>query len=206
MLKNFLKVFLAGFLCAGLTYQAQARQTGTNTDPETCFGAASYEACLDSTGNWVPTTTNNAGLGISSLRWANLYSVLGNFSGTLTTTGISNTGALTVSGNTTHSTNVIDAAQTPMNVSYSSVTYSPTGSFQVIWSTGNITLYGVPTFSTATATEGQWLTLLSTQSVITIQDQTTITGSGIDASAAAVTITTVTPVHLIFYRGAWHKI
>lgn len=54
-----------------------ARGIGTTTNPETCFGDSnnSAEVCVDSTGDWVPTTDNDASLGISSLRWADLQAL-----------------------------------------------------------------------------------------------------------------------------------
>jgi len=49
-----------------------ARLTGTSTAAETCWGAAGAEACVDASGNVVPTTDNDADLGTSALRWRDL--------------------------------------------------------------------------------------------------------------------------------------
>ena len=51
-----------------------ARLTGT--DPGTdvvCWGVSGAEACLDASGNLIPTTDDDATLGTSSLRWATAY-------------------------------------------------------------------------------------------------------------------------------------
>lgn len=51
------------------------------------FGTlAASKLIIDSTGNITPVTNNALTSGSSSLRWANTYSVLGNFSGTITNT------------------------------------------------------------------------------------------------------------------------
>jgi len=72
---------LAGFLvCLAVIVgissgRLHARLTGT--DPGTdvwCDGINGAEVCIDSSGNFIPTTTNDATLGTSSLYWAGIYS------------------------------------------------------------------------------------------------------------------------------------
>ncbi len=70
---------LAGaLLCAVLmlgvgTGKIHARLTGVTGAAETCWGAAGAEVCVDTSGNWLPTTDNDGTLGTSSLRWATTY-------------------------------------------------------------------------------------------------------------------------------------
>ena len=70
---------LAGLLvCAALIVgvgsgRVYARLTGTTGAAETCWGAAGAEVCVDTSGNFLPTTDDDATLGTSSLRWATAY-------------------------------------------------------------------------------------------------------------------------------------
>lgn len=64
-------VAVAGFL--GLAaHVANARITGTQpTDADiACWGPEGAEACVDASGNVIPTTDNDTTLGTASLRWA----------------------------------------------------------------------------------------------------------------------------------------
>lgn len=51
-----------------------ARITGTTVNPETCWGDDGEEVCVDSSGNAIPTTDNDASLGTTSLRWSTVLS------------------------------------------------------------------------------------------------------------------------------------
>ncbi len=71
----FLGLILAlAVIIAGFQGDLFARLTGT--DPGTdvwCAGVSGAEACVDSSGNIVPTTTNDTTLGSSSFYWASAY-------------------------------------------------------------------------------------------------------------------------------------
>lgn len=77
MNKTF-RLLAIGFVLAGLYsishYGAEARLTGTNPTGSSadawCVGKTSSEACVDSSGNVIPTTNNSATLGTSALQWA----------------------------------------------------------------------------------------------------------------------------------------
>ena len=92
---TFAAILTAAILILGLGvhHKASARIIGgatanTITSPDQwCIGGTSAlknEVCVDRTGRFIPTTTNNQSLGTSSLRFSNVYSVLGNFSGAVT--------------------------------------------------------------------------------------------------------------------------
>lgn len=78
---------IAAVLVIGGT--AMARITGTQPTSADifCTGPSGAEVCVDASGNIVPTTTNDASAGTSSLRFSNVYSTLGNFSGAITASG-----------------------------------------------------------------------------------------------------------------------
>ena len=71
----------------------------------------------------VPTTNNARNLGVSSLRWSNIYSVLGNFSGAVTMSS-----TLTVSGASTLGSTLSVAGRSTLSggitVGYSNTSYS----------------------------------------------------------------------------------
>jgi len=64
----------------------QARITGTTVDPETCWGDGGEEVCVDSSGNIISTTDNDASLGTSALRWSNVLALDATFSDDVTVT------------------------------------------------------------------------------------------------------------------------
>lgn len=75
-----------------------ARITGTQpTSPDIfCTGPDGAEVCIDASGNIVPTTSNDASAGSSSLRWSNVFTTLLNASGAATLGGtLDVTGAVT---------------------------------------------------------------------------------------------------------------
>ena len=67
---------LAGvLLCTILLFEVSperifARITGTTVNPETCWGDGGEEVCVDSSGNVISTTDNDASLGTTSLLWS----------------------------------------------------------------------------------------------------------------------------------------
>jgi len=68
-----------------------ARVTSSAIDRDVwCVGVSGTEVCVDSSGNFIPTTTNSVDLGTSSLEFKNLY-----IDGTITTDAITNSGAYT---------------------------------------------------------------------------------------------------------------
>ncbi len=76
-MKKYLNLFwvaLAIILCVALVrFNANARITGTSSDDVWCVGPDGAEVCVDSSGNFLPTTTNDATLGTSSLYWNRIY-------------------------------------------------------------------------------------------------------------------------------------
>jgi hypothetical protein len=88
LFKLCVRAFMAGLLTAIPFTASFARLTGTQparTAPDTsCVGRTGAEICVDSDGNFIPTTTNDTSLGTSSLRWANGYYTLINSAGPIT--------------------------------------------------------------------------------------------------------------------------
>ncbi len=101
---HLLALVVSSVLLVGIsTGKIHARLTGTTGTAETCWGAAGVEVCVDSSGNWIPTTTNVGSLGTSSLKWKDLF-LAGNttIGGTAAITGNTTiTGTLGVTGATT---------------------------------------------------------------------------------------------------------
>lgn len=94
------------------------------------------------------------------------------------------------------------------SVMYATTTITVGSSYITIGSTGTMTLTGTPTLSTSTATNGQFIVVDSTAAVITVQDKSTLTNSGLCLSAATVAITTSTPVAFIYnaLTSCWKQI
>ncbi len=126
------------------------------------------------------------------------------------TLGATNTinGNLSVTGNLTGGAIPVYTPGAAQSVAVASNTLTPTAGYQLIGSTGAITLTGVPTIATAGATNGQFLILDSTAAVITLQDKATLTGTALCLSTGTVAITTSTPVSFIFNStaGCWKQI
>lgn len=76
MNKNF-KIFLALMLAIAIApsviYKVDARITTAGSTDAWCVGAAGFEVCVDSSGNFIATTDSNQDLGTSSLRWSTVY-------------------------------------------------------------------------------------------------------------------------------------
>ena len=72
MKKSFL--FVAAVFMCGVVH---ARITGTPpTNPDAlCVGGNGAETCTDSSGNFIPTTDNDAALGTSALRWSDIQAL-----------------------------------------------------------------------------------------------------------------------------------
>ena len=78
-----------------------ARLTGQTTQRDQwCTGVSGAEVCVDSSGNFIPTTDDDTDLGTSALQWKDVY-----IDGTLYVDAISNSGALT--GTTLNATGAV---------------------------------------------------------------------------------------------------
>lgn len=121
-----------------------ARITGTTVNPETCWGDGGEEACVDSSGNFISTTDNDAALGTTALRWSEVQTmdaVLGDdlhvadvatVVGSMTVTGAQTLTGITtansairltaLNGSTTAQTIVAATSQTADLLAISSVT------------------------------------------------------------------------------------
>lgn len=66
-------ILTAALILGVASGHVHARLTGTTGNAETCWGAAGVEVCVDTSGNWIPTTTNVGDLGTSALKWKDLY-------------------------------------------------------------------------------------------------------------------------------------
>lgn len=216
---------------------ARARLTGTNPTGASadawCSGKKSVEACVDSSGNVIPTTNNTQTLGTASLQYSNVYttaltipatgSATNSGASTLGTAGTANaagTGnatnpsSLTVAGNLVLTASQVGTASgqnTGINIS---TTIPVNTSYETLISSGgNITLTSVPTIATTTVPSGAtlipngtYLVLTSTASqTITLQSQGTLAGSGLRLGAATRVITVGNQLTLIFNSsvGQW---
>jgi hypothetical protein len=69
------------------------------------------ETCVGTSCNFTPSTNNYWSLGITSLRWSNIYSVLGNFSGQINATALDlSTGTIFPSADSTTAIQITNAA------------------------------------------------------------------------------------------------
>jgi len=178
--------------------------TGANAD-QFCVGKTSNEFCIDYLGDAIPTTTNDATLGTSSLYWNAAYITTMNAgsAGSTDSTGIGGTGAaqftnsgLNVFGKVAI-TGVVASTTIPVNASY-----------QTIMSTANGTVSITATPSIATTTvvggatglpSGTYLVLTSTgASGVILSDNGTLSGSQLELGAATRTITQYKTLVLIF--------
>lgn len=91
-----ISLLIAAMAFLAISVNVFARITGTQPTSADifCTGPDGAEVCVDASGNIVPTTTNDASAGTSSLRFSNVYSTLGNFSGAITGTSLSLTTGL----------------------------------------------------------------------------------------------------------------
>ena len=113
---------------------SQARIVGqTSSMADTwCVGPSGAEVCVDSTGDFLPTTTGVASLGTASLKWTTLY------------TGSMSTGANTVTGNETVGGTLGVTGTTTLSSATASGTLGVTGTttLGVLNQTGAATLTG----------------------------------------------------------------
>lgn len=150
--------------------------------------------------NLVPGATNTNALGTSSLRFSNIYSVLGDFSGAFTATGdVSMSGTVTATGPLVHTPSSVQS------VNYGTSTIVPSSRFVVIGSTSSMNMNAVngPVISTVTAVNGQVLTLISTGTTLGIPTDITLNTAMVYSSTrgAFVSISSVTPRTFIFKTG-----
>jgi hypothetical protein len=196
---------VVSFLIGGvLPVRIYARSTGTNpgqTSPDTwCVGRRGFEVCVDRSGNILPTTTDNQTSGTSSLEWNGVFTK----AITVGSGGSTNAGTSSVTGNLTlgAASSLITTPATVQSVQWSTQTITPSSSFILIGSTGNITLVGTQTISTTTAVNGQFITILSTAATITLQDDTTLAGSGLElGSNTSITVSTAIARNFMFSSG-----
>jgi len=92
-MKKIAWLLMAVFLILGIGIMSEqitfARVTSSSADRDAwCVGVSGAEVCVDSSGNFVPTTTNSVDLGTSALEFKNVY-----VAGTVTTDAIVNAGA-----------------------------------------------------------------------------------------------------------------
>ena len=91
-MKKIAWLLIAVFLILGIGIMSEqitfARVTSSSADRDAwCVGVSGAEVCVDSSGNFVPTTTNSVDLGTSALEFKNVY-----VDGTVTTDAIVNAG------------------------------------------------------------------------------------------------------------------
>lgn len=89
-MKRTLIAVLAGISLAGSVVYARITGTAAPVNDAFCAGASGAEACIDSSGNVVPTTDNAQTAGTSSLRFSNVY-----------TNAVTNSGNSALTGNLT---------------------------------------------------------------------------------------------------------
>lgn len=220
---------LAGLFLLSRT--PQARQIGTNptgaSADQFCVGgriysnttAAATEACLDSSGNWIPTTGGSQNLGSALLPWGTITSgAVGTndlTKSTYTTTAASlNTtvvGAVVLQpvqiGAMTISLGITISSTIPVIAGYEHVTSSGVG----------VTIAAVPSISTGTLSGGVFtpfpdgleLVLDSTCTAsFYLQDAATLTGSGLHLGSTQRLIGNDKTLSLIFNGkiGAWEEL
>lgn len=188
---------------------ASARLTGTNPTGASadifCVGPVGAEACIDSNGNVIPTTTLDTTLGTSSLVWNQAYINTMNVgsAGSTNSTGIGGTGAsqATNSGLQVYGkvavTGIVASTTVPVNSSY-----------ETVQSTSNTTvsITSTPSISTTTVVNGTtelpsgtFLIITSTgASGIILTDEGTLTGTRLQLGAATRTITQFKVLTLVY--------
>lgn len=102
------ETILLSFALIGYSIAAYARITSPSASDRDsfCAGAQNAEVCADSSGNFVPTVTNNQSLGTSGLKWSDGY-----FAGDLSADSLSLTGQ-SVSGVSTFTAVVVNSSFT----------------------------------------------------------------------------------------------
>lgn len=161
--------------------------------------------------NLVPGTDNTNSIGTASLRVKDFQGMTATFGSTITVRGISMGAGNLVVGT---ASKFVETPGSVFTVKYATKTYTPTSTFQLIGSTGAITLVGTPIFSTTTATPGQRLVLLSTAATVTLQLTTNPSAKQtlVYGQTSTLVITTSTAKELIFrpttgsLKAAWHEV
>lgn len=160
-------------------------------------GPSGAEVAVDSSGNFLPTTDNDATLGTSALRWATAYVMDVTVGDDLTVTD-----AATFSGRMNFAKTQVGTGTGSLGV-YSSSAIPATSNYETVITSGVLVLISaVPSVSTGTVlkatgiccdnslsvalSEGMELILTSTASAggIILQDEGTLTGSRLQLGAA----------------------
>lgn len=133
------------------------------------------------------------------------------FAGNITAAGTLTIPAVTSSGTQTTSGLTVFTPTTQTNVS-TTTTISPTATFLIVRSTGGAVTFpvtsAIPAIATATATNGQWLILQSTDSTNTVVI-TTGSATAVYGDDSTITLSaTKTPVTFIFnsLQNVWWEI
>lgn len=204
--KRFLALFMVGQMLFGFSGSAMARltnQSNETTPDVACWGPSGSEVCVDASGNIVPTTANTQNLGSSTLPF--LGATIRNLT---VNTSQTNSGTLTQTGTVTLGAAagfVTTPASSVQSVYYGTGTITPSSRFVVFNSSGNMNMNAVngPIISTVTAVNGQWITLITTGSVIGIPTDVTLNTAMVYSSTrgAFVSISSVTPRTFLFKTG-----
>lgn len=184
--------------------------TADNTDAW-CVGISGSEVCVDSSGNFVPTTDNDTTLGTSSLTWAGIYTQDLTVSDDLTVTDNMSVAGLETLGKTQ-----VGTGTGSLGV-YSSSAIAVTSSYETVISSGvHILISATPSVSTNTVLlgtgiccdntsgseipTGTVLVLTSTASAgsIILQDEGTLTGSRLQLGAATRAVGQFDTLKLIY--------
>lgn len=212
--------------------------TGTSAD-QFCAGGrinsnlttAAAELCVDSSGNWIPTTAGSQQLGTNALQFSDVEVSTINAGGKTLVLGAA--GAVTVSGavssgSTAASQTSIAGAGVLTQVAVGTGTQAGAGlingstipynsSFEMLLGTGiatNVTMQNQPTITTTTPAgiplpSGSFLILTSTSSSgVTLIDNGTLTGTLLRLGAATRAISSQKTIMLIFSQtdGFWREV
>lgn len=209
---------IALVIAVGVQKTLFARVTTAASDDIFCAGPSGAEACLDSSGNWLPTTDNDTTLGTSSLRWATVESVDINVGDDLSVTDdLTVTDDTTLNGLITLGKTTVGTGQTSLLGIYASTVVPVTASYiTVISSAGNILMTSTPNISTTTSvggttllTSGTLLVITSTVTqTVTFQDEGTLTGSFLQLGAATRAVGQYDVLKLIYDAtdGFWREV
>lgn len=159
-----------------------ARVTSAADDRDIwCVGVSGAEVCVDSSGNMIPTTDDDADLGTSSLQWQDLY-----LDGTLYVDAISNEGDISA----------VNAAFTGTLDADGQVTLGAAGTVSTITAAGVATFAASVTAPDLTATDdvviGDALDVDGQVSVGADGTKSTVTVLGAATFAASVTAPAIT--------------
>ena len=186
---QFIRAALIGLL-SGCPQLALARLTGTApaTADIFCVGPSGAEACVDSSGGFLPTTDNDAALGTSSLRWSDVQTLDLTVGDDLTVSDISNIDTLGLTKT------ALGSGQSTVAGIYTATTVVVTSSYMSLISSGtsDVLLNSTPSVSTGPSTtavanwaSGTLVIFTSTSSAgVIFQDEGTLTGSRLQLGAA----------------------